>query len=372
MIEIDQARAEDWPAIARFVARCHGAEAPFKGEARWRWQLEEAPGAIADAARPPSWIARAGDGEVVGQISLQPGRVWLDGEPVEIGWIVDVMVDPLHRGNGLGHRLYRAILDAGHITVTLTMAPATRRIAQRAGCVELPPVAQLLRVQRLSGTTLRRWARHSAAQGGRGRWIAPPLIAPVAALAAGAATLAARVVQGNSPDCTEAREVREIERADPEDVERLGRRLQHAGLAHGERSAKFWRWRFEQAPDLAYCVARYPSDGAARALIAWRKPLPEELPVGTIAAVLADPADGDAQRIVLAHALAAMERLEAVVAGAAPGAQFDNYRAAGFLPVKWHRPTVSAHDVRLLARFARAREWHLDKADHDWDQVHPR
>ena len=104
MIDIRQAAWDDWPAIAAFVAANYGADAAYKHEARWNWQMRSAPFALTGDDRPPSWIAVEG-GEVVGQISLQPARLHLDDMTrIEMGWIVDVMVAPAQRGLGLGHR----------------------------------------------------------------------------------------------------------------------------------------------------------------------------------------------------------------------------------------------------------------------------
>ncbi|NVE95135.1 GNAT family N-acetyltransferase [Altererythrobacter lutimaris] len=365
MIDIAQAHSGDWPAIARFVERCYGASARYKGEARWRWQMEQAPYPMASASHPPSWIAHDG-AEVVGQISLQPGRLWLSGEPLDIGWIVDVMIDERYRGKGLGHRLYGAILDAGHVAVTLTMAPATRQIAMRAGSVELPPVAQLLRAQNLSQATIRRWAEHSAEAGGRAGRIRH--VTPVAKAVLDLVSIMSKP-RSQNPDLVS--KVHAVDRVDKRDLEQWQERIQSGALTGFDRSDAFWRWRFENAPDLDYRFAKLSGDGKARGIMAWREPLSCELPVGTIADVLCDPEDGEGMEALLHYGLSELQHCEAVIAGASTECEITAYRKAGFKPVKWHRPTVSARDTAVLEKIESASQWRMTKADHDWDQVHP-
>jgi hypothetical protein len=66
-----------------------------------------------------------------------------------------------------------------------------------------------------------------------------------------------------------------------------------------------------------------------------------------------------------------MEReTEAIVAGASDPRFLNVLRRLGFVTVKRHHPTVVTEDPALAAAIA-AQQWHFDKADHDWDQVHP-
>ena len=372
--QIRQATIRDWPRIKAFIDRTYGTEAPFKQRARWEWQFRHAPyDRAGDADAVPVWIALHGE-EVVGQIALQPGLLWLGGDPVPAGWIVDVMVDPRHRGEGLSHRINDAIVTTGRTLVTLTMAVATRRIMERAGCVTLPPVRQMVRPGRVSGTTIAALLERIA--GNRTAWRDPvrlfvrSRIGP-AALAGGISAAAAAARLGR-PKRSDAR-LREVAAPDAEAVDRLAARLVARTGASFDRGRDFFAWRFAAAPDLDYRYAELPGDAGARALLVWRLPLPVELPVGTIVELLCDPDDSAAIGAAIDHALDAMrDGCEAIVAGASDPRFIREYAARGFVTVKTHRPTVVSTDSALLERIAKnPGPWHFSKADHDWDQVHP-
>ena len=366
--EVRQARIDDWPLIGRFITRCYGHSAPYKQEARWRWQFLDAPDADGSV---PVWIALSG-GEVAGQIALQPARYWIDGVSHPAGWIVDVMIAPEHRGVGLGHRIHDAIKASGRVLFTLTMAEATRRIAEKAGCVTLNPVHQMVRVRRLRGRTLADataplFARRPTLRG-VGRTFVGSRVGP--ALVGGAASLAASAHRALLPRI-EAGDIRHVEAIDMAAVDRVFGRMTDALPALFDRSGAWCRWRFDEAPVLRYQRAALHRDGEAQGFVVWRLPEPAELNFGTLTTLIVDPRDEEGLLSLAAHAVRAMEReTEAIVAGASNPHFVKVLRRLGFVTVKRHHPTVVTEDRALAAAIA-AQRWHFDKADHDWDQVHP-
>ena len=143
MYEIRQATVTDWPLIESFINDCYGVGAYYKREARWSWQFVNTPYKDQETGSVPVWIALH-DGNVIGQIALQPARMRIEGSLLPAGWIVDVMVRPGYRGSGLAQNIHDAIKATGQTLFTLTMADATRRIAERAGCLTLGQVHQMV------------------------------------------------------------------------------------------------------------------------------------------------------------------------------------------------------------------------------------
>ena len=371
--EVRQARLEDWPAIARFIAITYGAQAPYKQRARWDWAFLHNPFNQDSDGRVPVWIALH-RGEVAGQIALQPGRIWLRGVSYEAGWIVDVMVHPEHRGRGVGHLIQQAMKATGRTLVTLTMAEATRRMAEKAGCITLAPVRQMVRIGRLRGDTagavVRPILQRRPRLRGIGRWFERAGAVPMAAAGLASAAAAARRL---ALPRTASGDIRSVDRIDASVADRLFARAAAAIPGLWDRGGTFCRWRFDAEPVLRYNRALLLRGGEAEGQVVWRLPEPMELNVGTLADVLADPADGAAIEALTAHAVSAMApHCEAIIAGASHPGHIRALRRAGFVTVKTHRPTVVCADPAVLARFAAIGEgWHFTKADHDWDQLHP-
>lgn len=370
MTLIRQAVASDWPSIRRLVEKTYGGDAQFKDEVRWAWQLAEAPYDAASLDKPPSWIALE-DGEVIGQMSMQPTRVFLSCEPIDKGWYIDLMISPRHRGKGLGHKLYGAILDDGYTAITLTMAPATRVIAERAGCVTLPRVEQLLRVQSLSHATISRVIHNSVEHGGRGRQIVGLVDSLPGAIAAKCISAGAKLSRSFAVRPGRSASIRKVDQCNAQDIDRIFAAMRSAIPGMFDRSSEFWQWRFHQAPRLQYHFAQFEADGIVKGIVVWREPDAQELPVGTIVEILADPQDVQVIVDLTAYAVNAMAKFEAIVAGASHPVFAKALRRLGFIRVKSHFPTVSSPDPSIMKRFAETTgPWHMSKADHDWDQIH--
>ena len=253
------------------------------------------------------------------------------------------------------------------------MAEATRRMAERAGCITLPPVGQYLHLRDVSGDTVRTLVARSATHGGKGRWLSPLGSRTVSTAAAGIVTLAGKTARllRRTNRADEPLTLSEVSVCDDDDIARLFAAMRASGAAMFERSPEAWHWRFHQVPDLAYRFIEARRAGVIVGIGVYRAPLACELPVGTLADWLVDPADKD---VLAALATDIAERLncyEAVVAGASTAFAHEALTAAGFLRVKTHHPVISSPDPALLAILAQfTGAWHLTKADHDWDQVH--
>ncbi|MDB5454164.1 MAG: family N-acetyltransferase [Caulobacteraceae bacterium] len=354
-----------------FIADCYGPAAPFKGERRWRWQFLETPYPDGEAD-PPVWVALDGD-SVVGQIALQPAAMSIDGVEAPAGWIVDVMIRPEHRGLGLAHRIHEAMIESGQTLVTLTMAPATRRVAERAGAVTLPPAYTMLRSRSLSGATLARVLRDPVERRAglarlAGRAFMASRVGPgVLALAANAASAPGRGRRGGT-----GLEVSPAATPFGDEADALFRRCAATYEALFDRRAAFLNWRFGRAPDLDYRWLQARRDGGLAGLVVWRLPRAMELPFGVLTDFWAESHDGQAQDGLVEAATAAMQnQTEAVIAGASHPVQVAALRRHGFHVVRTHRPTIVTRDAVLRERLAGRPLWRFGKADHDWDQVTP-
>jgi hypothetical protein len=365
---------EDWPAISSFINDCYGDASPYKGHARWQWQFVDTPYDPIGDTPVSVWIALHGD-RVAGQLAIQPGRMMLEGAPEPAGWIVDVMIRPEYRGYGLGHRIHDAIVASGATVVTLTMALATRKIAERAGAVTLGPVYQMVRPLRLSGRTLttvleRSVERRAGLTRFAGRCLLGSRVIPAAM--ASAISVGGHLLRGPRPTHAHLN-TGDAVAAPLEEIAALFEANRSKIPALFDRGRDFLDWRFNRVPDLDYrWVESRRGDGQLMAAAAWRLPEPIELPIGTVVEVAASPDDASAMEAVIDAAVSRMApSTEGVIAGASHPAHVAALRRNGFRVVKTHYPTVVTRDAALASRVESLGPWHFTKADHDWDQVHP-
>ncbi len=371
--KVRRASVDDWPRIASFLARTYGPEAPFKGRPRWDWQFRNNPFHLEGDGQPSVWIALDG-ARVLGQIAVQDGRFRIGPREYPAGWILDVMVDPAARGAGLGHAIHAAIAAERATLVTLTMAPATRRIAERAGALTLGPVREYVRPAGPLGETVRHFLEQRATThprvAGLLRLFAASRVGP--ALVGGAMRTASWLRARAAEPSGDIEEVWEAER-----FAALGgglwARLCNRFPAAFVRDARFLEWRFGAAPDLAYRRFILRRGGDVAGWVVTRSAHPAEAALGVLVDLLADPRDEAALDTLVAHGLSVLAPAARYVrAGASHPAFRAALERAGFLHVRTHRPTVVCSDPQLRQIIALTRDlWHVTKADHDWDQVHP-
>lgn len=374
-LTIRRATPSDLPVLLDFVGQTYGHGAPFKDAARHVWQFEDNPFRPTRETAPTIWLAFDGP-RVVGEIAVQDGMLWSGGAPVPAGWVVDVMVHPDYRGQGLSHRIHEAIMLERPVLVTLTMAPATRRVAERAGCLTLGPTLQFILPNRLSARTVKRFMAYKAQIGSAYRRAAISLfnksrVAPM--MLAGASRLFGAWRQWRAPKVLPTGlDIAEVDHF-PDSLEALWAANQDLFPAVFERSARFLNWRFTQAPGLDYRCFLLRRSGALVGYVVTRVGVKEELPLGVIVDVFANPQDQEALDALFAHACRVLgPSVEYIEAAASTLAWRDALSRAGFIATKAMYPTVVCTDAELRDRLAQIPYgWHFTKADHDWDQIHP-
>jgi GNAT superfamily N-acetyltransferase len=369
-ITVRRAGTEDLPAIQAFLQGSFGQLAPFKAEHRWRWQFTDGPYRV-DAV--PVWIAVDGD-KVVGQIAVQPAAVSIDRSIHAAGWIVDVMILPAYRGQRLGHRLHDAVANDVPVLLMLTMAPATRRMAERGGAVNLGDAWQFSRLVRLRPDDVRRyllrrlehrpWLREIA------RVACDPfqfhrVFAPLAN-----AAIAIRDALAERREI--GREIAEIDRFGPE-IDDLWEAAAPQFDALSVRDSRYLNWRFVDCPDLRYrrFVARAGDRVVGYCVL--RRAEPVELRLGVITEIFAAPDDTVTLAALLDYATghfgADVASIECVTSNMEIARLL---RERGFLRTRTTMPTGLFADEGLRAQARRLRgRWLFTKGDHDWDQIQP-
>ncbi len=367
-IDVRRAERADWPALADFIGATYGTTAPYKDFARYRWQFIDNPHGDGDARALPIWLAFDGR-MVVGAMAAQLGTLQLGRRRLRAGWVVDVMNHPAYRGQGLGHRIHRAMMAEMPVLVTLTMAAATRRIAEMAGCVTLGEARQWSRIAAPSAGDVSRYlldrtkyhsGPHRVAKLGVRLGLGYCLV-PLT-------RLAGRRARSAYPQLR-IQEVRTFGEA----ADRLWQRVGEDYPAIFVRDARHLDWRFGQVPHLAYrrFIAWRGSEPAG--IMVLRRTLPDELRSGIISELLCGRDDEDAMRALVDFAVRHFGDDVASIEAASSLPLLDGVlQQAGFRVTRRVHATFIARDpqVRALAEQYKD-QWYFTKGDHDWDQVHP-
>ena len=292
------------------------------------------------------------------------------GQAYKAGWIVDVMILPSFRGCGLGHRLYGAIAETGLALFTLTMAPATRRMAEKRGAITLPVTYQYSRLELPSARDVERYllarTSHRPAWSKAARLIVGSrLTLPIAwsfQAMAKAKGLRARL----GPDKQTNFEF--VSRFGPE-VDAVWR-SQPDSIGGTPRTSGYLNWRFVDCPDLQYeCFIARRRDRVTGYLVL-RRANPAELRQGVIADALATAglpgAWADLAAFAVDHFRDSVASIEVVASSAGPN---DLLKQLGFIRTKRYDATIVCQDQSILRSLSSVTDWFFTKADHDLDQI---
>jgi GNAT superfamily N-acetyltransferase len=372
-LETRLARTGDADALEAFIREAYGPLARYKDRVHWNWQFWDNPYRRSQDDCLPVAVALSG-GDIVGQIAVQPAQFKVGSELVPGGWIVDVFILPQYRGQGLGHALHRMLVNDFPLLLTLTMAPATRHIAQSAGAHALNPCfrfAKLLRanprdVKDYISTRLQHRAPLQAFSRSTLRWTAMDYaIAPLVNAVASLRWLGAQTAASSDLTVTEVPEF-------SEEIDRLWQRSASDYAAIVPRDRAFLNWRFARSPHLNYRLYVARRGGECVGYSVLRKANEDELRVGIVVDMFA--ARGD-DAVIGALLRSAEDMLSADVA--ALECAFSDpsivrlLRRAGYLAIGSAWPTAvctgAPYRAALEGHFL---DWHFSKADHDWDQVH--
>ena len=365
---VRQARAGDVDAIEQFIEEGYSQLAPYKIGARWRWQFLNNPYRDRSGEAVPVWIALDGE-KVIGQIAVQPTTVKIGEKIHQGGWMVDVLILPRYRGGGLANRLQDAVVQSVPLLLTLTMAPATRRLGARAGAVTLGATRQFTRWVRLSPSDVRGYLLLRLEHRPRLRSIARfacdwLLFSSVFALLGNLWTKP--LVLPREPGV----EIKEVASFGSE-TDALWNRVAPRYGALCVRDSKFLNWRFVDSPDLEYRRFLAMAAGRVVGYSVLRRKTAVELRQGVIAEMFADPDDKTTLLSLLSHGVRHFGADVASIECASSRPEIATaLRSFGFFPTRETAATCVVADAGLRAEVERLRDdWYFTKGDHDWDQV---
>ncbi|MBN1610323.1 MAG: GNAT family N-acetyltransferase [Polyangiaceae bacterium] len=118
-----------WPRLQAFLRRCYPEAAQKHDPAYFYWRFRDSPlgSSLSD------YVLLVSDEDIIGQAPVLRDRIRIRGEWTEAAWIVDLAVDPEHRG-GLGAARMVMAVQRRHPVVLITGAgPHMRRFYESLG-----------------------------------------------------------------------------------------------------------------------------------------------------------------------------------------------------------------------------------------------
>lgn len=373
-LSVRRACLSDYPKIAAFITEAYQESAVFKGDARWNWQFVKNPYTRFTDGSVPVWIAEL-DGKIVGQIAVQEGALEIDGTIHRAGWIVDVMILPSHRGLGLGHRLYSEVAKDCPILVTLTMALATRRMAERIGAINIGDVSLYTRLTHLKSGAVKRYLQmrtaHHTGVNTAIRALCRYFLAHHLVAMGGNLLLSLRDTLVGLPRRSKKTQILETHQFGP-DLDAFWRRVSPDFPVAFARDRKFLNWRFFDCPQMRYRCFIASRHGNIVGYVVLREAEPMELPEGIIVDLVAARSDRETIQDLVAFALEFFGTNVAAVQCATSISEFEDVlRTYGFHSFRTERPNCVVSDPAMQQRLRdSSKEWLFSKADHDWDQIH--
>jgi hypothetical protein len=256
-LRIDEIQPRDLEALARFLGReasgGDGGEAArdLRDERHYHWFLFENP--AQPAGVPRGWIARNGEGELVGSTFCVAERFQCGGAPFTLLMGGGFYVSTAHRGLGLV--LMRRYLDQGprHALFATTMNEVSGALYEHYGGYPIADTGhEWLGVLHYAPVVEEFWVRR----------LGRPGLARVLARVAALRPAALRGGAGLGGALTRVASVQElagIEIATPPE---------HADQITALRDEPFLRWRYFEGPDPSRALFLYRSERDERALVA--------------------------------------------------------------------------------------------------------
>jgi len=366
-----RAKRAEADQIQEFIRRTYGKSAKHI-LSRWPWQFLHNPQDQGDTI--PVYIALQG-GEVVGITSAIPILLQIGDAMHEAEWSCEMMVDPRCRGQGLGLGLTKVHADTTPIFVAVRMAPSTRYIEGKIGCVPFDPVWIYVRFAGVTRRAVYEYVMMRTVRRKRIHALARVLCRVFHADAAVAFLLNSfRFLRDRLRGFprTHGVEVEEVERFGPE-VDALWERVRGQYGVIAKRDSEFLNWKAFDHPFLGYrgFLARRGGDVVGYSVL--RVSQEEEPSVGHIIDLFTAREDREARDALIQHAIGVFGKSRAVVQCEATVPELQQaLRRHGFLRVNSIVPNFRCNDPAMHAELDRRKsEWFITRIDQDLDQLRP-
>jgi GNAT superfamily N-acetyltransferase len=247
-------RSGEEPALLAFLAQAYNERPGKSNPILWQWQFVRNP--LMTAGEYLTRVCWDSD-RIVGQLPLMPFNLVVGGKPFPASWMVDLIVRPEARGEGIGSKLIRSAMSMDRVHVGIGATRPALRIHNRAGATRFPDVKRFVFLHR-PDPVAHRLSRL-------------PVPRPLLRIAGGAAVAAHHLfvrkytLRGVTMDA--------LCRFDPE-VDELFSREATGTLVVAERTSQFLNWRFSDSPGATYRILTARRLHQLVGYAVWRESLP--------------------------------------------------------------------------------------------------
>ncbi len=340
---IEQMKLSDKAAVLAFLRKMYPDSPRQSDEHFWNWHFPESP--YCDPNDLPIWLAKSDDGTIAGQLASVPVELNVGGETVPAIWILDMIVDPDFRRQGIAKKLALASMDfCPYVLGVNTPKQHAPKLLVSLGWKIFSKIPRYQKIL-FPGNAVRELARI-----GPLRSIANVIGAP---LRRGAKRDGVEIVDAFGPA-----------------FDQLWHRARGQWACSISRSAKMLDWQFRKQPDKKFDILSYSVDGELRgyAVMYFRKPgASGVIEKAAISDICYDPENADDTIDALLRSalhLAIERRVGSVVTDAIDNRLQRGLKRQGFWNVK--------SDLQLLASVRGNREtvydpanWYLTRGDSD-------
>lgn len=370
-VVIRQAHRSDADRMLEFIKRTYGRSASYIVR-RWPWQFLNNP--FDQKETIPLYIAMDGE-DVVGITSGIPMMLKVGNEIHQAEWSCELMVDPKYRGQGLGLGLTKAHAENTPIFIAVRMAPSTRYIEGKIGCVSFNPLWVYVRFAGVTRRAVFEYLRMRTARRARLNALASLgcRIFRADVVVAGLLNAYRILSQTMKPfPKVEQTEICEVDRFGLE-VDRLWEVAKQKYGVIVKRDHVFLNWKALDHPYLGYRGFQAWRDGKVTGYSILRFSDPEEPSVGHIIDLFADRDDKESLYALIQHAIGLFGKERAVLQCETTIPEFEQaLKRYAFHKVGSIVPTYRCLDPEMNRELDRRKsEWFITRIDQDLDQLRP-
>ncbi len=370
---IRQASLNDKAAIWNFLKAAYGESIKYKVPERWNWEFIENPMADKMNKKIPVFLAIK-KGHIVGQLCAILSNIKIGNEMYSSVAGCDLIVLPEHRKEGLAQRLIEAVSNHYKIYLAISYAETTKRIYEKMKPIVLESIPTYFKFQRMmpeavfyylmQKTSRRIWLKNIVEKGcmlGADKIISM--------------TINSFIRTKDFLNWKEKRLKSNIEEINyfDERIDDLWNRINKKFKVVIKRDKEFLNWRFSHCPQLDYRKFICMQDGIITGYIVIRRPSSNELKIGIIADIFADPEEKDTINDLIAYSIQFFNKTVIMIECPTTQQEYQTILSkSGFIKMKKNIPIVFCKNAMLKSKLEDWKNsWFITKADEDWDQLHP-